>query len=194
MSEIRTERLLLRSYVPSDAPRVLDLRSRYEVIRWLSDPPYVLMETLDEAEAWIAKESAPNPDPRMRSYAVEVADTGLVVGTVMVAALPRTEPPEYQIGWHLHPDSQGRGYATEAARALLDDTFVRFDGSGPDRPPVDELWCDMFADNDASAAVARRLGFRDTGIRDDPWYDGDGHIFVMTRADWERAGGTQPVG
>ncbi|MGH1562015.1 GNAT family N-acetyltransferase [Mumia sp. DW29H23] len=190
---IRTERLVLRPYKADDAPRVLDIQSRYDVIRWLGDPPHVPMETLDQARTWMSDLNAlPENDPRCLGLAVEVAESGLVVGTVMLTTLPRTDPAELQVGWHLHPDSTGRGYATEAARALLDAAYEHFDGE-QGTPLVDRVWCDMFADNEPSAAIAVRLGFHDTGIRDDPWYDGDGHIFVTTRDDWAAGRRARPV-
>jgi len=65
---IDTERLRLRPYVVDDAPRVLDIHRRLDVIRWLGHPPYVPMATLDEARAWIAgKHSNAEADPYMRA-------------------------------------------------------------------------------------------------------------------------------
>ncbi|KAA1422702.1 GNAT family N-acetyltransferase [Mumia zhuanghuii] len=190
---LHTDRLSLRPYALDDAPRVLDVQSRHDVIRWLGDPPYVPMETLDQAQTWINDLNAlPDVDPRCIGLAVEAVETGVVVGTIMLTTLPKTDPVELQVGWHLHPDSIGHGYATEAARALFDAAYAHFDGSDG-RPEVDRVWCDMFADNHPSAAVAVRLGLRDTGIRDDPWYDGEGHIFVTTRADWTAGRGGRPV-
>ncbi|WP_370618156.1 GNAT family N-acetyltransferase [Mumia sp. Pv 4-285] len=190
---LRTDRLSLRPYAPDDAARVLDIQSRYDVIRWLGDPPHVPMAGLAEARTWIEDLNAlPDNDPRCIGLAVEAVGSGVVVGTVMLTTLPRTDPAELQVGWHLHPDSTGHGYATEAARALLDAAYAHFDGADG-RPLVDRVWCDMFADNEPSAAIAVRLGLRDTGIRDDPWYEGEGHIFVTTRDDWTAHREGRPV-
>ncbi len=43
------------------------------------------------------------------------------MGTILLLPLDDATGPagEVEIGWHLHPDYQGRGLATEAARALL---------------------------------------------------------------------------
>ena len=59
------------------------------------------------------------------------------------------------MGWHLHPDYQGHGLATEAARALL--------GAAADAG-IDEVLALTDLDNAASQAVAGRLGMRDEGI------------------------------
>jgi RimJ/RimL family protein N-acetyltransferase len=59
------------------------------------------------------------------------------------------------VGWHLHPEHQGQGLATEAAVALL----AAAAQAGIDRPlALTDL------DNVASQAVAARLGMRDDGV------------------------------
>lgn len=176
MTVITTERLTLRPYVESDAPRVLDIHSRLEVIQWLGDPPYVPMADLDEALAWVERwRKAAEGGPYDGAYAIEVRETGVVAGTVLVAPLPTSEHDERQVGWHLHPDSVGNGYATEAAEALLDHVFAL---------GLDEIWCDMFPHNAPSAAIAERLGLRPLGVVPDPWYAGEGRLFYATREDW----------
>lgn len=176
---IETERLTLRPYVDSDAARVLDILSRLDVIRWLGNPPYIPMETLDEALAWIQRwHDRHDRDPLERAYALEVRSTGIVAGSALVARAERIDGGfvgEYETGWHLHPDSAGHGYATEAAAANLDATFA--DG-------LEEVYAGMFTDNAPSAAVARRLGLREIGVGPDPWYGGDSLLFHMTSEDW----------
>ena len=173
---IETERLILRPFVDGDAERVLDIHSRLEVIRWLSDPPHVPMADLDEARAWIADWAATSDGgPFDVGLAIEVKATGLMIGAVMIVPEPNANYDERQIGWQLHPDSVGHGYATEAAGALLDDAFDR---------GLDEIWCGMFPDNAASAAVAERLGLRPLGVVPDPWYEGEGRLFFATREEW----------
>jgi RimJ/RimL family protein N-acetyltransferase len=176
VTSIETERLILRPFIDSDAERVLDIHSRLDVIRWLSDPPYVPMADLDEARTWLANwASLPEGGPYDVGLAIEVKETGAMVGAVMIVPEPNANYDERQIGWHLHPDAVGYGYATEAAAALLDDAFGR---------GLDEIWCGMFPDNAPSAAVAERLGLRPLGVVPDPWYEGEGRLFFATREEW----------
>ena len=120
--------LLLRAYDPGDAPRVLDIHRRPDVIRWLGDPPHVPMADLDEALRWIDdRRQREERDPLDVTRAIVVRETGVVAGTVSVARAHRRNGDflgEYEVGWHLHPDATGQGYATEAARLLLDDVFT----------------------------------------------------------------------
>ena len=173
----RSDRLQLRPYRPTDAARVLDIHSRMDVVRWLGNPPYHLMSTETEALEWIGNwRTTHEQDPRCGGWAIVRPDE-VVAGTVLLAPLPNGAG-KIQIGWHLHPDSTGCGYVTEAARALL--------GYGFDRG-LDEIWCDMFPDNLPSAAVAVRLGMEDLGVIDDPWYGDQSRVFRITAAQSARS-------
>lgn len=177
-TSIVTERLLLRPYRTDDAERVLDVQSRLEVIRWLDNPPFTPMVDLDQARAWIERaQRREQEDPMQAWRAIAVRDTGLVVGCVLVARLERIVDgfmEEYETGWHLNPDSVGRGYASEAAAAMVRAAFA----AGHRR-----LVIDMYPDNHPSAAVARRLRAREIGEQADPWYGGTSLMFELFATD-----------
>ena len=175
---METERLRLRPYVADDAPRLLDILGRPEVVRWLGNP--VPMADLDAALEWIdSKRRREEADPFDVARAVVVRETGLVAGTVSVSRCHRRDTGEfvgeYEVGWTLHPDSVGHGYATEAARALIDDVLAR---------GLPEVWCGMWVDNDASKHVAERLGLPFLGVQQDPWYDGESRLYRVSAGDW----------
>jgi len=79
------------------------------------------------------------------------------VGTIPLLPLADADGPAglTEVGWHLHPDHQGRGLATEAAAAVL--AVAAEAGIGPVLAMTD-------LDNIRSQAVAARLGMRDEGI------------------------------
>jgi ribosomal-protein-serine acetyltransferase len=83
---------------------------------------------------------------------------GVAVG---VAALGRTVGAgALELGYWLHPEHTGRGYATLASRALTSQAFTL---EGIQRV---EIWHD--AANTASSAVPRKLGFRERERRSPP--------------------------
>jgi RimJ/RimL family protein N-acetyltransferase len=178
-----TERLLIRQWRQSDAERVLDIQSRWDVVRWLDDDATVLTDLTQAGlriRAWravTAKQGAP-----CGHWGVKVKDTGVVAGAVMLLHLPTLNRPagarEFQVGWHLHPDSHGRGYAREAAAAVLVYGF----GNG-----LRTIHALMYVDNAPSAKVARALGMAEGGVVTDQWYPGDNLVFVAT-ADSEPEG------
>lgn len=169
-----TDRLLLRPWTHDDAPRLLDLQSRLEVVKWLGDGEPVLMKDLDEAHARIDRYAADGARPPFGFSAVERLADGLVLGTVLLVELPNAADGEVEIGWHLHPDAWGGGYATEAARALLG---LGFEAGLP------EIFAVSHVDNYPSQAVMRRLGMEDRGIVE-RWYEGESACYAMTADQW----------
>jgi RimJ/RimL family protein N-acetyltransferase len=171
-----TDRLLVRQWRKSDAERVLDIQSRWEVVRWLDDDARVLIDlgqAVERIRSWQAVTATDGAD--CGHWAVEVKDTGVVAGAVMLLPLPTLDRPagvrELQVGWHLHPDSHGRGYAREAAAAALAYGF----GNG-----LRTIHALMYVDNAPSARVARALGMAELGVVTDQWYPGDSLVFVAT--------------
>ncbi|WP_369138218.1 GNAT family N-acetyltransferase [Modestobacter versicolor] len=156
MELLCTGRLRLRAWTTSgaDLDRLADLYGRDEVTRWLGGPPTVPPAEL--VERWRLVHEL---DPAHGCWAVEPLDGGAAAGTVLLKPLP-DGVGEVEVGWHLHPDSWGRGYATEAARAVVDRAF----GDG-----LLEVFAVVRPGNEASLAVCRRLGMQPLG-RTTRWY------------------------
>ncbi len=171
---LETDRLRIRPWRHDEAPRLLDILSRVEVARWLADGPPQLMQDLAEAHARIDRYAERSATPPRGIWAVEVAATGLVAGTVLLLTLPNAEADEVEIGWHLHPDSWGKGYASEAARAVLDHAFAH---------GLDEVLAVTHLDNVRSQAVMARVGLTDRGVVE-KWYDEPSRLFGITADEW----------
>ena len=164
MELLRTSRLALRSWTDEDAPAFLDIYGREEVIRWLGpEPRRVTVTTLE-----IARERLRHREQRIAGlpaplglWAIVPVDFGHgePIGTVLLMPLEDDDGPTdlIEVGWHLHPDWQGHGYATEAARAVLD--------RAPDAG-IDEVLALTDLDNEPSQRVALRLGMNDEGVTD----------------------------
>jgi RimJ/RimL family protein N-acetyltransferase len=145
---LETERLIIRpwSHEPDDLDRLVDLYSRPSLVRyigWMREP---VGQLVDE---WLGRMAA---DQRQVIGAIEVRETGVVAGTVMYNLLPGDHHME--VGWHLHPDSERHGYATEAGAAVIARGF---------RIGIPEVFALVKPDNPRSQAVARRLGMRHLG-------------------------------
>ena len=167
--QIETERLTIRSWRDEEAPRLLDILSRLEVVRWLGDGEPKPMADLDEAHAKIERYRAINTEAPPRGiWAIEVRETGQVAGTVLLVTLPSSDG-EVEVGWHLHPDSWGHGYATEAAAAVVEHGFSH---------GLTEIFAITHTTNGPSQAVCRRLGMEDLGVRE-KWYEGESRIYRL---------------
>ena len=149
------------THADGDLARMLDLYSRPEVYQWLGAAPRPL-ETLDQARAAVDRWAQPRREP-FGIWAVERRDTGVVAGTVLLVPLPAAEALDagaadaeepVEVGWHFHPDSWGRGYATEAARAVLEYGFDH---------GLAEVYAVVRPTNVRSLAVCGRLGMTALG-------------------------------
>lgn len=158
MRTLTSERLVLRPWEPADADFLLDLEGRREVVRHLGAAPST-MTTRDEALASIHRRRAISAHHVHGVWLVADHD-GRRLGNLLLKPVPlstdeRTDgPPEVEVGWHLHPDAWGHGYATEAARMVLDDAFAR---------GLTRVVAVVHPENTASTAVCRRLGMRHLG-------------------------------
>lgn len=178
-----TPRLVIRPWRPEETARLFDILRRVEVVRWLGtlNP----MTDPDQARDRIQRAATEHAaDPRFGWWAAVERRSGIPAGTVMLKPLPDGNG-EVEIGWHLHPDSWGKGLATEAAGAVL--ARGRRDG-------LDEIWAVTHLDNERSAAVCRRIGMRLLGVTH-RWYHQPSLMFwAAGRADRPSLAPDGPVG
>src|SRR5215207_1198703 len=164
---LRTDRLQLRPWTTSaaDLARLTDLYSRAEIARWVggtpSVPPAELVSRWGQVHAL---------DDRYGCWAIERADS-TVAGTVLFKPLP-DGVGEVEVGWHLHPDAWGHGYATEAARGALELGFERYE--------LPEIYAVAWPGNERSIAVMRRLGMSSRG-RTQRWYGKETECYGIPR-------------
>ena len=173
-----TDRLVIRPWRVEEAPRVLDIQSRMEVVKWLGDDEPVLMKDLDQARERIDSYHQRSAVPPLGFFAIEERGTGQVVGSVLLLTLPNAEDGEVEIGWHLHPDSWGHGYASEAAGAVL--AYGLAHG-------LSEVYALTHLDNYPSQAVARRIGMEPLGVLE-KWYEGPSMVFRAQKLAQQLAG------
>ena len=144
--DVTTSRLTLRALRMDDLGDLRRIAGDIRVARNLFSVTNPWPE--DEARRWLLG-SQYRGRPGFRAA---ILRRGRLIGTVGMGAAPGGGPITTM--WFIDPDHWGQGYATEAAAALLADTMDRFG--------IDTLWADHFADNPASGAVMRKLGFQQT--------------------------------
>jgi len=115
-TEIRTERLRLRRWKPEDLEPFAALNLDPVVMEYLAAPL-----SRAESDALVARIEAHFDAHGFGWFAVEVAEDRSFAGFIGLS-IPRFEAPFtpcVEIGWRLAARCQGRGYATEGARAVL---------------------------------------------------------------------------
>jgi RimJ/RimL family protein N-acetyltransferase len=113
---VETERLILRAWRESDVAPLAEIRADPEVGRWLGFPdPALSRESIGR---WVEHWSQHG----FGLWAVEHKGSGRFIGRVglMYHEDWTASAHDAEIGWTLASDAWGRGYATEAARAVLD--------------------------------------------------------------------------
>lgn len=146
----RTARLTLRAYEPGDLAFLHSMFGREEVCRYLPWTPMDVGEARAKLDQRLRQTHIEADGDPLVLAAAETA-TGRQVGEFMLL-LRNVESRQGEVGWSLHPDAQGFGFATEGAREML---RLGFEEAGLHRIVAG---CDTR--NTASLRVMERLGMR----------------------------------
>ncbi|CAG7915912.1 unnamed protein product [Penicillium olsonii] len=117
---IESERLLLRPVEDSDATALFGIRSLPEVaaMNWPKEP----FKSIEQTRAWLSTKifTAGPPDVIGRSFNYAIIDKSSPNPQRVIGYLSINQVAPYpEIGYSLHPDSWGKGIATEALQLML---------------------------------------------------------------------------
>ncbi|MBB4964821.1 GNAT family N-acetyltransferase [Saccharothrix violaceirubra] len=145
---VRTARLVLRPFTAADEAALHSWESRPDVVRYL----YGEARTPDESKVNLARKmSVPWPEKEGQDLCLVIERDGVAVGEAVLKYLSE-EHRQGEIGYIVHPDHHGHGYATEAAAAMLELGFGLL--------KLHRIVASCDARNDASWGVMERLGMR----------------------------------
>ena len=175
--ELETERLLLREFLAADWPAVLAYQNDPLYLRYYAWTERTAADVCDFVQMFLDNQQE---RPRLKfQLAVTLKETGNLIGSCGV----RVNDPvlrEANIGYELAPDQWGKGYATEAACAIL-----RF---GFESLQMHRIWAETLAENRASAHVLEKLGMRqEAHEREEEWIKGRWHdrlLYAILDHEW----------
>jgi ribosomal-protein-alanine N-acetyltransferase len=175
---LTTERLILREFSASDWPAVLAYQSNPLYLRyyeWTSRTPGEVREFV---QMFLAQQQE---DPRRKfQLAIVLKATGQLIGNCGIR-MRSADAHQADIGFELDPRHWGQGYATEAARAVVQFGFTRL------RLHRISSWC--IADNVGSARVLEKLGMRQEGrLRENEYFKGrwrDTLLYAILGYEWQ---------
>ncbi len=180
--ELRSARLLLRPFHPDDAEPVFAAidESREHLRPWMGWVDG--HASVDDSRDWCARCAANWLLRADLTVGVFAAASGHFLGCASLNE-PDWNLRAFELGYWLRASAVGRGYATEAARLLVDLAF------GPLGARRVELRCD--ARNGASRRVAERVGFVLEGRLRNAFLDPSGQpadelVFALTPGDHRR--------
>jgi RimJ/RimL family protein N-acetyltransferase len=175
---LRTERLELRPHDAGDLEAFHAIRSNPEVARYLYNEPLSLDEARAKLDLRIGARALAAENDWLPAAIVERA-SGVMVGDVGLN-WRSVEHRTGEIGFTVDPAYQGRGYATEAARALLDWGFREFG--------LHRVIGRTEVRNTGSARVLERLGMRlEATLVENEWVKGEWQSelqYAILRREW----------
>ena len=145
----RTQRLTLRPSWLEDAETIAQAIAHEEVAFKLARLPWPY--TVDDARAWLMRVPAPG-DVSLSILAHEGGTKPRLIGGIGI----HPDGDAHELGYWLTPNAWGKGYATEAARAVV--------GMARYALGLQRLTSGYFVDNPASGRVLTKLGFKPTGF------------------------------
>lgn len=178
---IKLDRLTLRRYTMNDVDALYRIHSREDVARYLYLPPRTRDEVRESVAQRVNQYRFDDQNDRM-SLAVERRDSGEFIGTGTLHWTSK-EHGQGELGYVLHPDHHGKGFATEIAVELL---RIGFEDAGMHRVCGR---CD--GRNIASARVMEKAGMRrEAHLRENEFVKGewtDEIIYALLASEWRSA-------
>ena len=178
LESIETERLRLRGFFPEDFEAFFRWRSSEEVARFKKYGPQS-REAAARSFSDVRRHDKIAAEGDCVVFALERREDARVIGE-MALYFVSAQHATGEIGWSLHPDFQGYGYATEAANAVFG---LAFGAIGLHR-----MKASLDPRNAPSEALCRRLGMRlEAHHIEDFWCKGewtDSYIFAILAREW----------
>jgi RimJ/RimL family protein N-acetyltransferase len=171
-----TERLTIREFIAPDRARFLTFMTNPTATRWLEFT----------GEQRTAKGASELFDAVMKSYGTTKPIAAYTIadlsddGFIGSCGYSHCGPGALECYWIIHPDSQGQGYGTEAARALTEGLLAEFN--------TIELRAYIHPENAYSRRLAFSIGMTDRGLGRHPTTGRPGHLFVTSAEDPDAAG------
>lgn len=161
---LRTHRLRLRAFEPRDADALYAFHSDPDAVRYVPYEPRTRDQVADVLQRKVGN-TALRQEGDLLELAVMTADDEVLIGDVLLA-LRSKEHQTLEVGYIFAPAAGGRGYATEAVRAVVD---LAFTAVGARR-----VTARVNARNQSSAALLERLGFRlEAHLVENEWFKGE---------------------
>ena len=172
---LETERLLLRPWDETDAEECYRYAKDPRVGPIAGWPPH----TSAEHSRQVIRDALRAPE----TYAIVLKETGLPIGSIGLHRNDLAEgDDEMELGYWIGVPHWGRGYAPEAARALLRHAFEEL--------KLARVWCGYYEGNARSRRVQEKLGFQYQWTSENvpvPQLGETrrGYVSLLTKADWE---------
>jgi RimJ/RimL family protein N-acetyltransferase len=184
---VRTDRLVLRPFTPEDVEPLYAFHSDPAAVRYVPYPPRTRDQVVEVLRRKVASTALQAEGSLLELAVVRSADQSLI-GDVLLA-VRSVQHQTLEVGYIFAPAAAGRGYATEAVRALVDLAFTTV-GARRVVARVDER-------NVRSSALLERLGFRREARQvENEWFKDELSTeldYALLSREWPPAGAARPA-
>lgn len=176
--ELTTPRLKLREFSEADYPALRDMDSHAEINMFekLAPSESETRQTLESA----IKNQGENPRTTYK-FAITIPPADSVKGLIKLTR-EWEAIRQWEVGWAIHPQEWGKGYATEAAWFLIDWAFSEL--------LVHRVVAYCHAFNIASVRVMEKLGMQREGrLRETRWLNEqwwDEYVYAILEKEWKQ--------
>ncbi len=150
--EITTDRLLLRGFQAHDALEIQKLAGAFEVAEMTLNIPHPYLDGM--AETWMENHQKNFESGEGVVFAMIDLKSGMLVGAVGLTVTPRFKRAE--LGYWIGKPFWGRGFATEASKAVL--------AYGFEEMQLNKIHASHMMRNPASGRVMQKIGMEHEGV------------------------------
>jgi RimJ/RimL family protein N-acetyltransferase len=147
---LETPRLILRGFVSADGPRVQQLAGDRAIAATTMNIPHPYPD--GAAEEWIATHRETFDSGKGANFAVTLRSTGELIGGCGLVI--REIHKRAELGYYIGKQYWGNGYATEAAKAVIQYAFSR---------GIHRVFAEHYHTNPASGRVLQKAGMKHEG-------------------------------
>lgn len=152
---IQTDRLYLRLFEKKDAETVKELCNNINIYKTTLYIPYPY--TLNDALVWMENHKKNFDEDRLYEFAITDKDSGELLGAISLSNHQKFKNGE--IAYWIGEKYWGKGYGTEAAKAIIDFAFVE--------KKLHKVFARYFRSNPASGRIMEKIGMEQEGLLKD---------------------------
>jgi len=176
--QLETDRLILRQFRDEDAEFILNFRGNPDVARYQLWEPYSTEDVADFLSNY--KNILPGTPDTWCGFAIELKEKNIVIGDCALKVFD--DERQGEIGFNVSPEYQGKGYAYEAVKMIIDFGFNKLN--------LHRIISIMDTENLGAIKLSQKLGMRkEAHFIKDVWFKGqwsDEYLFAVLKEEWKK--------
>jgi ribosomal-protein-alanine N-acetyltransferase len=179
--KLETKRLLMRPFTTDDKELIFNIMKDKEMFEYTPDEPWNSIENAEEFINLVLWLYDSEYETFKHFFAVNEKESGKMIGVCGVGGIDY-DRSENEVFYHIGKDYWGKGYATEAAEAMLQYAFEQLD--------LSKIIGAVHPDNNASNRIMEKIGLKRTGTISGldegyAYFNGE-HLYSMNTEDYRK--------